>query len=82
MRDFWEVDSAAVVSMPPIEEEKFLEAVALVVGRNLDLVPKHAAFGASGSMYIRPLMVCLLFLDFEARGNELTLGCMIVRIRS
>lgn len=48
--------SAAVVSMPPIEEEKFLEAVALVVGRNLDLVPKHAAFGASGSMYIRPLM--------------------------
>ncbi|KDE09309.1 branched-chain amino acid aminotransferase [Microbotryum lychnidis-dioicae p1A1 Lamole] len=47
--------SAEVVSMPPVPEELFLEAVSLAVGRNLDLVPPHAPHGASGSMYVRPL---------------------------
>ncbi|BGP16488.1 hypothetical protein JCM10213v2_004490 [Rhodosporidiobolus nylandii] len=47
--------SGGAVSMPEIPEELFLEAVSLAVGRNLELVPPHAPYGASGSMYIRPL---------------------------
>ncbi|KAM0752824.1 branched-chain amino acid aminotransferase II [Meredithblackwellia eburnea MCA 4105] len=48
--------SADIVSMPEVPEEIFLEGVQLAVGRNLEWVPPHADYGASGSMYIRPLL--------------------------
>ncbi|KAL8293571.1 hypothetical protein RQP46_000272 [Phenoliferia psychrophenolica] len=48
--------SADIVSMPEISEETFLEGVHLAVARNLEWVPPHAPYGATGSMYIRPLM--------------------------
>lgn len=48
--------SADVVSMPEVPEATFLEGVHLAVARNLEWVPPHAPFGASGSMYIRPLL--------------------------
>ncbi|GAA5896058.1 hypothetical protein JCM6882_005600 [Rhodosporidiobolus microsporus] len=47
--------SAAAVSIPEIPEDLFLQAVELAVGKNLALVPPHAPYGASGSMYVRPL---------------------------
>ncbi|GAA5828821.1 hypothetical protein JCM11251_005886 [Rhodosporidiobolus azoricus] len=47
--------SAAAVSIPEIPEDLFLNAVEMAVGKNLDLVPPHAPYGGSGSMYVRPL---------------------------
>ncbi len=49
--------SAAVVSMPEVPEELFLEGIEIAVGRNLEFVPPHAPNGLSGSMYVRPLLV-------------------------
>lgn len=51
--------SGSIVSMPPLSEATFLEGVNLAVARNLEWVPKHAPYGASGSLYIRPLYVSL-----------------------
>ncbi|GAA5975462.1 hypothetical protein JCM11641_004271 [Rhodosporidiobolus odoratus] len=48
--------SGEAVSIPAVPEELFLEAVEMAVGRNLELVPPHAPYGASGSMYVRPLL--------------------------
>ena len=42
--------SADIVSMPELAEATFLEAVHLAVARNLEWVPPHAAYGATGSM--------------------------------
>lgn len=47
--------------MPSIDESLFLNAVNLAVARNLEFVPPHAPYGASGSMYIRPMMVSIIF---------------------
>ncbi|GAA5854409.1 hypothetical protein JCM8547_001811 [Rhodosporidiobolus lusitaniae] len=57
--------SADFVSMPALPEETFLEACEIAVGKNLDLVPPHAPYGASGSMYLRPMMF--------ASGHQLAL---------
>lgn len=46
--------------MPSIDESLFLNAVNLAVARNLEFVPPHAPYGASGSMYIRPMMVSIV----------------------
>jgi branched-chain amino acid aminotransferase len=52
--------SASIVSMPDVPEELFLQAINLAVARNLELVPAHAPYGTSGSMYVRPLYVSAL----------------------
>ncbi|GAA6064784.1 hypothetical protein JCM10212_004806 [Sporobolomyces blumeae] len=48
--------SGAILCIPEVPESMFLEGVSLAVGRNLHLVPEHKAFGANGSMYVRPLL--------------------------
>ncbi|CAK7564631.1 MAG: hypothetical protein SEPTF4163_002527 [Sporothrix epigloea] len=45
--------SSEVISMPPVPEQLFLDAVHAVVARNADFVPPHETGAA---MYIRPLV--------------------------
>lgn len=47
--------SAAMVCMPEIPEEIFLEGVRMCVAANLEFVPPYGSHGSSGSMYLRPL---------------------------
>jgi len=56
--------SAAIVSMPDVPEELFLEAIEIAVGRNLEFVPPHAPNGLSGSLYVRPLLVSKITSQF------------------
>lgn len=48
--------SASIVSMPDVPEDLFYEACHTAVGKNLEFVPPYAPHGASGSMYVRPLL--------------------------
>lgn len=48
------VDSAIRLEMPPFPEERFLEAVKMVVEANRDYVPPY---GSGATLYIRPYMM-------------------------
>lgn len=47
-------DSCVRMKMPPVSEEKFLEAVKEVVLANKDLIPPY---GEGGSLYLRPFVI-------------------------
>lgn len=42
--------------MPEVPQELFHQAVHTAVAKNLEFVPPHSAHGASGSLYVRPLL--------------------------
>lgn len=58
--------------MPALPEATFLEGVHAAVGQNLEFVPPHAPYGASGSMYIRPLMFASSAQLGLVAGDEFT----------
>ena len=47
-------DSARSMYMPPMSEEKFLEAVSLCVHANQDYIPPY---GTGATLYLRPIMI-------------------------
>ncbi len=47
-------DTCKRLEMPPFPEEKFLEAVKMVVAANADYVPPY---GTGASLYLRPFMI-------------------------
>ncbi len=47
-------DSCIRMKMPPVSEEKFLEAIKDVVLANKDLIP---SYGEGGSLYLRPFVI-------------------------
>jgi branched-chain amino acid aminotransferase len=64
--------SGSFISIPELPEETFLEGVHTAVAKNLEFVPPHAAYGASGSMYIRPLLFASSAQLGLVAGDEFT----------
>lgn len=56
-------NSCEGIVMPPVPEELFLEAVDLVVKKNIDFVPPY---GSGASLYVRPIMIGL--------GDQITIA--------